>query len=566
MPFEFFPNTNFHDLNLDYILEKAQKIDDNLRDSQASADAAKASEEAAAASEAAAQLSEEAAAASEAAAKDYADHIADPVSGLVTEWLADNITQETGYVLDTSLTSPAAAAPAKTVGDMFARTLIYRGAAAATDYSNLISHVVTPGIYYIRGSGSDTYNDRPEGINAASAAIMMVNQYGSALVYQSFYAGTGNIVRRLVNKNTFDPYTTDLICDSFGWFVQSEITNTQSQISQLASTVADTDALTQIYRGTANPDVYGNLISHIVTPGSHYVRGSGSATYNDRPADLSSASAGILIVDLYGNTLVRQTYYNGLGDVRHRLVNKNTYEPFTTDLPVDANGWFMQRDLSKLYNAFRWYSKRLVCFGDSRTWYDGKAYTDTTKPEWTGNTCYGYQQEIASLCGMTLINQGVNGETSTEICSRIRAYNFANVDAAFLEGGVNDFIRASSITIGELQQIGSTFDTSTVYGAWQSAVEYILTNYPQVKIYMDIPAIAWSGSNVFPYDIAKIKGEVAALYNIPYLDLYKTAGINQVNRDYYYADNVASTGWRLHFNDYGNKLVGAIIAEFINTH
>ena len=131
MPFEFFPNTNFHDLNLDYILEKAQKIDDNLRDSQASANAAKASEDAAAASETAAQLSEEAAAASEAAAKDYADHIADPVSGLVTDWLEDNITQETGYVLDTSLTSAAAAAPAKTVGD---RVLLNYGTITAAQY------------------------------------------------------------------------------------------------------------------------------------------------------------------------------------------------------------------------------------------------------------------------------------------------------------------------------------------------------------------------------------------------------------------------------------------------
>lgn len=117
MAFEFFPNTNFHDLNLDYILEKAQKIDDNLRYSQASADAAKASEEAAAASEDAALLSQVAAAASEAAAKDYADNIGDPVNGIVTQWLEDNITQETGYVLDRTFTNPNAAAPAGDVGD-----------------------------------------------------------------------------------------------------------------------------------------------------------------------------------------------------------------------------------------------------------------------------------------------------------------------------------------------------------------------------------------------------------------------------------------------------------------
>ena len=62
------------------------------------------------------------AAASAATAKDYADHIADPVAGLVTEWLEDNITQETGYVLDDSLTVEGAAADAKAVGDALKTT------------------------------------------------------------------------------------------------------------------------------------------------------------------------------------------------------------------------------------------------------------------------------------------------------------------------------------------------------------------------------------------------------------------------------------------------------------
>ena len=57
------------------------------------------------------------AASSAASAKDYADHIADPVAGLVTDWLEENITQETGYVLDDSLTVEDAAADAKAVGD-----------------------------------------------------------------------------------------------------------------------------------------------------------------------------------------------------------------------------------------------------------------------------------------------------------------------------------------------------------------------------------------------------------------------------------------------------------------
>lgn len=57
------------------------------------------------------------AAASEAAAADYAAHIADPVSGLVTDWLADHITQPTTPAIDTSLSVAGAAADAKATGD-----------------------------------------------------------------------------------------------------------------------------------------------------------------------------------------------------------------------------------------------------------------------------------------------------------------------------------------------------------------------------------------------------------------------------------------------------------------
>ena len=217
------------------------------------------------------------------------------------------------------------------------------------------------------------------------------------------------------------------------------------------------------------------------------------------------------------------------------------------------------------FPASRWKDKTIVFFGDSRTWYDGNAYVSTAKDEWVGKICKGYQQIVADLLLCTVVNRGVSGNTSVDISTRIRNFDFSNVDAVFLEGGVNDFIKSSEITIGEIAPIGSTFNTNTVYGAWQSAVEYILNNYPQVKIFIDVPAIAWSGGNVFPYEIAKIKAEIAELYNLPCLDLYKNAGLNILNRNYYYVDDTTKTSsWYLHFNDYGNKYIGEMVAGFIN--
>ena len=54
---------------------------------------------------------------SEVAAANYANNIADPVSGIVTDWLANNITQPTTPAIDSSLSVAGAAADAKAAGD-----------------------------------------------------------------------------------------------------------------------------------------------------------------------------------------------------------------------------------------------------------------------------------------------------------------------------------------------------------------------------------------------------------------------------------------------------------------
>lgn len=242
-----------------------------------------------------------------------------------------------------------------------------------------------------------------------------------------------------------------------------------------------------------------------------------------------------------------------------------TIDSVTTDLTKTTDAIADKIDHIPVIASLK-IKEKIVFFGDSRTWYDGQNYTATTKDEWKGKKCRGYQQEVVDLLGIEAINQGINGATSVQICNAIRNFDFTGYDAVFLEGGVNDFIKSSQVTIGSIQPIGGTFDTSTVYGAWQSAVEYIQTNYPTVKIYVDIPAIAWVNDTVFPYSTAKIKGEIAELYNLPCLDLYQNGGITVENRDYYYADNVSSTGWRLHFNDYGNALIGTKVANFIQSN
>lgn len=209
--------------------------------------------------------------------------------------------------------------------------------------------------------------------------------------------------------------------------------------------------------------------------------------------------------------------------------------------------------------------KTIVFFGDSRTWYDGKAYTAGTKPEWAGKICKGYQQTVIALTGCGAINKGFSGYTSAQICEQIKLYDFSLVDAVYLSGGVNDFIKQDEIETGTLQPIGGTFDTTTSYGAWQSAIEYLLTNYPQLKIYIDTPWVCWNWyGNILPESIAEVKKNVAELYSIECLDLYHISGINVINRDYFYVDDISGNAQsRLHMNDYGNEWIGNIIGKYI---
>ena len=90
------------------------------KEAKASAEAASISEVNAKTSEDNAKTSETKAAASAASAKNYADHIADPVAGLVTDWLTDNITQPTTPIVDASLSVGGAAADAEVTGDKIA--------------------------------------------------------------------------------------------------------------------------------------------------------------------------------------------------------------------------------------------------------------------------------------------------------------------------------------------------------------------------------------------------------------------------------------------------------------
>jgi len=153
-----FPYTNFHELNLDWIIERIKMIKTAVTDAAASASSAKTSETNAAASQTAA-------AESAASAEHYYNTITENVGMLVTGWLNEHVTP-TSPVVDSSLSISGAAADAKATGDgltdlnnAIEKTNINFNNAITHNYSvNLLENVTpTLGYTYSRNATED-YN------------------------------------------------------------------------------------------------------------------------------------------------------------------------------------------------------------------------------------------------------------------------------------------------------------------------------------------------------------------------------------------------------------------------
>lgn len=139
--------------DLKWVVKKINEWKDPLDSAERAEAAAEAAEGFKDDAEAAATLSEQKAsqsASSALTAKNYADHIADPVSGIVTTWLNDHITQPTTPAIDTSLLVAGAAADAKAVGDI----VLFTYPEDLTFVADTVFSMVTHDFF---GAGSGTY-------------------------------------------------------------------------------------------------------------------------------------------------------------------------------------------------------------------------------------------------------------------------------------------------------------------------------------------------------------------------------------------------------------------------
>ncbi len=136
-------------------------------------------------------------------------------------------------------------------------------------------------------------------------------------------------------------------------------------------------------------------------------------------------------------------------------------------------------------------------------------------------------------------------------------------DIMTIFAGTNDF--RLNKPLGELRRMGSDYDPYTFTGAYQAAVEHLLSLSPLSRLNLwtplqrdkdgyDIYSVNDAGFRLEQY-VERIR-EIGKLYSVPILDLYATSGFNKLTLDTFTYD-------RLHPNEAGYRRIGEIAASFM---
>lgn len=184
--------------------------------------------------------------------------------------------------------------------------------------------------------------------------------------------------------------------------------------------------------------------------------------------------------------------------------------------------------------------KSCICFGDSLTWYDGNQFT---WGEHQGEVCVGFESYLRNQLNMLVTNEGISGTTTPQISARIKTHSdLSNYEVMTIMGGDND--DRLGVALGTLLPPGSTFNTDTVYGALQSAVEYALTENPNLRIIIMTEPMGWTyRNNVMDRvdaDYPNAYRRVAEQYGLPIIDNWSMSGINENTRETFYCDPAPS--------------------------
>ena len=214
-----------------------------------------------------------------------------------------------------------------------------------------------------------------------------------------------------------------------------------------------------------------------------------------------------------------------------------------------------------------WNGKNYISHGDSITWRDGHDWED-------GTEAVGYQSIMNQQIGFASYNnQGWSGHSMADGTSngdgcvtRILSLDHSQYDLCTIACGTNDF--KLNVPLGTLGIIGDTdFDRTTFYGAYRTAIEYLLNQKPTLRIVLftplqrdnsgyDVNYTNSAGHKLIDY-VNAIK-ELGKMYGLPVCDMYANSGFTKLTLATYTVDG-------LHPNNVGYVRMGNYATQFVNS-
>lgn len=214
---------------------------------------------------------------------------------------------------------------------------------------------------------------------------------------------------------------------------------------------------------------------------------------------------------------------------------------------------------------------------------------------WGATPYEDYPSVVEKLLNCKKYNGGLGGGSFAggrsidfeNVVDCIISGDFTTVIDGIAQYGLNDSARLayneiSALDFSKVNFISVAFGTNDwAFGFSQAQVktalgyclEKLITNYPQLKIYVFTPIYRFnindSGqdadtyinttSNLKLYDICEAIIEEAKVFNVPCKDMFYNCNINQYNKDYYMGDGT-------HPNANGYATMGEKIGKFINSN
>ena len=241
------------------------------------------------------------------------------------------------------------------------------------------------------------------------------------------------------------------------------------------------------------------------------------------------------------------------------------------------NAWYSITDMS-LSEVFKNIFKKSELFNptSSTSRWNGKTWLSLgdsiTARNW-------YQPMVTADTGLTNVNYGIGGTTiakttgsdSGAFCERYTSMQ-NTADIVTVWGGVNDFGYSYGSNGGtELGMFGDT-SKETFYGALKVLIEGLTTKYKGKKLgFIITPPVSnnmgMRSKNSLGYyleDYCNAVIEMCEYYSIPYLDLYRNSGFNELNVDIMTSNKAQTAPDGLHPSMVGFEFIRPKLVDFIN--